>query len=121
LRKLSREYGWAAFGVYLALTALDFPFCFLAVRALGTERIAHWENAVITWVQRAVPIQLPPGWGWGKKEGEIEVAGGEGVVGYGHGVEEAEKMNAGENASESFFFFFSFFGKFDADQAAELC
>ena len=36
LRKLSREYGWTAFGVYMMLSALDFPFCFLAVRWQGT-------------------------------------------------------------------------------------
>jgi len=39
MRKLSREYGWSALGVYLALTALDFPFCYLLVRYLGTDRI----------------------------------------------------------------------------------
>lgn len=39
LKKLSREYGWAAVGVYLTLSVLDFPFCFLLVRTLGTERI----------------------------------------------------------------------------------
>lgn len=39
LKKLSREYGWAAVGVYLGLSVLDFPFCFLLVRVVGTERI----------------------------------------------------------------------------------
>ncbi|RKF75296.1 hypothetical protein GcM1_234008 [Golovinomyces cichoracearum] len=39
LRKLSREYGWAAFGVYLTLSALDFPLCYLMVRFLGAEKI----------------------------------------------------------------------------------
>lgn len=39
MRKLSREYGWSGLGVYLALSALDFPFCYLLVRTLGTERI----------------------------------------------------------------------------------
>lgn len=39
LRKLSREYGWSAVGVYLALSVLDFPFCFLLVKWAGTERI----------------------------------------------------------------------------------
>lgn len=47
MRKLSREYGWSALGVYLGLSVLDFPFCFLAVRWLGTERIGRWEHAVI--------------------------------------------------------------------------
>ncbi len=39
MRKLSREYGWSALGVYLTLSALDFPFCYLLVRYLGTDRI----------------------------------------------------------------------------------
>ncbi|KAK4072351.1 hypothetical protein Trihar35433_4415 [Trichoderma harzianum] len=38
-KKLSREYGWSAVGVYFALSVLDFPFCFLLVRVVGTERI----------------------------------------------------------------------------------
>jgi len=40
-RKLSREYGWAAVGVYFGLTVLDLPLCFLLVRQLGTERIGE--------------------------------------------------------------------------------
>lgn len=39
LKKLSREYGWSAVGVYFALSVLDFPFCFLLVRIVGTDRI----------------------------------------------------------------------------------
>jgi hypothetical protein len=39
LKKMSKEYGWAALGVYLGLSVLDFPFCFLLVRAVGTEKI----------------------------------------------------------------------------------
>lgn len=39
LRKLSREYGWAALGVYLGLSAIDFPLCYLLVSYLGTDRI----------------------------------------------------------------------------------
>ncbi len=44
LKKLSREYGWAAVGVYLGLSVLDFPFCFLLVRVVGTERIGEKIN-----------------------------------------------------------------------------
>lgn len=51
LKKLSREYGWAALGVYLALSALDFPFCFAAVRLLGVERIGHYEHVVVEFVK----------------------------------------------------------------------
>lgn len=59
LRKLSREYGWTAVGVYFALSALDFPFCFLAVRALGTDRIGRWEHNVVTWVKSIVAVPFP--------------------------------------------------------------
>lgn len=41
LKKLSREYGWSAVGVYLAMSILDFPFCFLLVRIVGTDRIGN--------------------------------------------------------------------------------
>jgi hypothetical protein len=39
LKKLIREYGWSVVGVYLFLSAADFPFCYLLVRYLGTDRI----------------------------------------------------------------------------------
>lgn len=39
LRKLSREYGWAAVGVYLGFTVIDLPLCFLLVRTVGTENV----------------------------------------------------------------------------------
>ncbi|KIW05094.1 uncharacterized protein PV09_03651 [Verruconis gallopava] len=59
LKQLSREYGWAAVGWYFALSALDFPFCFLAVRALGTERIGQWEHAVIDSIKAIIGIPFP--------------------------------------------------------------
>ncbi len=50
LKKLSREYGWTAVGVYLSLSVLDFPFCFLLVRTLGTDRIgeclSRWQDGL---------------------------------------------------------------------------
>jgi hypothetical protein len=44
LKKLSREYGWTAVGVYFSLSVLDFPFCFLLVKTVGTERIGEWPG-----------------------------------------------------------------------------
>lgn len=98
LKKLSREYGWSALGVYLALSALDFPFCFLAVRLVGTDRIGQIEHTVIDWVK---------GWLPDMNLGETEGAAGEAVREveaaahqiYDHGVDEAEKNNQGEEAS----------------------
>lgn len=59
LKRLSKEYGWSAFGVYLALSALDFPFCFLAVRWLGVERIGRYEQAVIGSLWHVLEIPFP--------------------------------------------------------------
>lgn len=39
LKKLTKEYGWVTVGVYLGLSVLDFPFCFLFVRMVGPEKI----------------------------------------------------------------------------------
>jgi len=39
MKKLGREYGWSGVGVYAALCILDFPFCYMLVKTLGTDRI----------------------------------------------------------------------------------
>lgn len=101
-RKLSREYGWSALGVYLTLSALDFPFCFLAVRWLGTDRIGHWEHAILEWVWKVVPnpfqareaVEAGAGQNVESQSDEI------GLAGYDHGVKEAEQRNRSENASK---------------------
>ena len=62
LRKLSREYGWSAFGIYLLLSALDFPFCFAAVRYLGTDRIGHYEHVVLEQIRSLVPEAIKERW-----------------------------------------------------------
>ncbi|KEF51158.1 uncharacterized protein A1O9_12772 [Exophiala aquamarina CBS 119918] len=118
MKKLSREYGWAALGVYLALTALDLPFCFLAVRMLGTDRIGHWEHVVMETFKSFVKWPLPTA-----AQEKIDTAGdlvNEAVAGdvksskrmleessreYGveeiedHGYKEADKANRGADAS----------------------
>jgi hypothetical protein len=59
LKALSKEYGWTALGVYLGLSALDFPFCFLAVRWLGADRIGQWEHAAVESVRSLVHSVFP--------------------------------------------------------------
>lgn len=112
LRKLSREYGWSALGVYLLLTALDFPFCFLAVRWIGTETIGHWESVIVEQFWKVFDL-LPFRSHSGQPVAELESAGakieaygvvepnkdGIGVPGYDHGVKEAEERNKSEGAS----------------------
>jgi N-terminal acetyltransferase 2 len=46
-KQLSKKYGWAAVGVYFGLSVLDFPFCFLAVRLVGPDRIGEVEHAIV--------------------------------------------------------------------------
>lgn len=46
-------------GVYLGLSALDFPFCFLAVRLLGTDRIGHYEEVVKDAFWNLVRLVIP--------------------------------------------------------------
>lgn len=98
MRKLSREYGWSALGVYFLLSALDFPFCFLAVRWLGTDRIGRLEHVVVDWFWRVVPYPFPA-----KADDRFDELG---VEGYDHGVKEAEELNRSENASEPDIFLF---------------
>lgn len=105
----------------MLLSALDFPFCFAAVRYLGTDRIGHYEHVVVEWIKGVIPEGVAARYRqmrgrirgvseenavagvestvetYGVVEGESEV----GVVsGYDHGVKEAEKMNESENASK---------------------
>lgn len=42
LKKLTKEYGWVTVGVYLGLSAADFPFCFLLVKVAGPDRIGEF-------------------------------------------------------------------------------
>lgn len=106
LKKLSREYGWSAVGVYLALSVLDFPFCFLLVRTIGTDKIAEAEHYVVSNVQKVIPEGVKQ-W-WHDYRSALKEAGkehlGEGVTENvemaGWGVEEAEQKNKAE-ASKS--------------------
>lgn len=113
LKKLSREYGWAAFYVYMGLTALDFPFCFLAVRLIGTDTVGHWEHVLVGyvkgWLQWPISgtVQESIGDAVDKVEEAVGTQEGKRVLELGeeengvadHGVKEAEAANSGDNAS----------------------
>jgi hypothetical protein len=72
MRKLSREYGWTVVGVYGLLSVADFPFCYLAVKLLGTERIGRYEHAVIEAFWGAVHIPFPDF--YPRKDGEAHMS-----------------------------------------------
>lgn len=103
MRKLSREYGWSALGVYLFLSALDFPFCFAAVRLLGVERVGHYEEVVV----RSVKSFVAPIWGSNKDksaenpDGNMAVESGIGATAIDHGVMDSEGSTVGKGASMS--------------------
>lgn len=101
-RKLSREYGWSAMGVYLLLSALDFPFCFLAVRLLGTDRIGQAEKAVIDMFWRLVEVPFPnarKGREQAKEVIDEAVSDPATREGKGWGVEAAQERNRGDEAN----------------------
>lgn len=103
LRKLSREYGWAALGVYLGLTVLDFPFCFLLVRSVGTDRIGAIEHYVVSHVSKVIPQSVRDWWHEYRgalKDAEKENIGNDDISEHvemaGWGVEEAERRHKAE-------------------------
>lgn len=89
-------------GVYLLLSALDFPFCFLAVRLLGTDRIGQAEKAVIDMFWRLVEVPFPNA-RMGREQAKevIDEAVSDPATreGKGWGVEAAQERNRGEEAS----------------------
>ncbi|PHH69763.1 hypothetical protein CDD80_6516 [Ophiocordyceps camponoti-rufipedis] len=105
LKKLSKEYGWSAVGVYLALSVLDFPFCFLLVKVVGTEKIGKMEHYIVSTLSRLIPESMMQRWRAYRhgtadsqqqpQEQQQQQTGSDGgaatVVGWG--VEEAQRSN----------------------------
>ncbi|KAK9426127.1 putative DUF1279 domain-containing protein [Seiridium unicorne] len=103
LKKLSREYGWTAVGVYLSLSVLDFPFCFLLVRIVGTEKIGEIEHYIVSNVKKAIPQSVKDRYNEYRaalKKEEKETFGNDNISEHvemaGWGVEEAEARNQAE-------------------------
>ena len=96
LRALSREYGRSALGVYLLLSLIDFPFCYLAVRMLGTERIGNWERRVVDAFSGVVGLVR------GRRPAAEMEGMGEGVAaGMGDGASDTEqKRGSDESGAE---------------------
>ncbi|KAF4430948.1 hypothetical protein F53441_13933 [Fusarium austroafricanum] len=62
LKKLTKEYGWVTVGVYLGLSVLDFPFCFLFVRMVGAEKIGEVEHRVMSAIKQMIPDTVREAW-----------------------------------------------------------
>lgn len=109
MKAMSKKYGWTVVGIYLGLSALDFPFCFLAVRWFGPERIGHLEHVIVSHVWGALE-SVVPGLKEKREENErlaVEQGGTAGEV-IGRVKEEVGKVEGkGEgSASKSRFSFF---------------
>ncbi|KAI5462513.1 hypothetical protein BGZ63DRAFT_216272 [Mariannaea sp. PMI_226] len=100
LKLLIKVYGWVTLGVYFGLSAADFPFCFLFVRAVGTEAIGKVEHSVSTFFKGLVPESVKEAWHsvWSSiKKAEAKAIGEGDITGKMEmatwGVERAEKAN----------------------------
>jgi hypothetical protein len=74
MRKLSREYGYSALGVYIGLLVLDFPFCYLAVQYMGAERIGRYEHVIMERLKDIVRVPFPDAFAKGDEKMESDVA-----------------------------------------------
>ncbi|KAK5661407.1 hypothetical protein OQA88_11306 [Cercophora sp. LCS_1] len=90
----------------MSLSVLDFPFCFILVRAVGTEKISEVEHVVVSNVSKFIPERVKQMWNefrhGGSKTEKGEVADGvpaEGAEAVGWGVREADARTAQEGAS----------------------
>jgi hypothetical protein len=85
--------------VYLGLSLIDFPLCFIAVRLLGTDRIGHYEEVVKNALWSVVRLVIPDAGKTpvdpGAEETTIEATVREGYVEAGKAV----GHNGGSNAS----------------------
>lgn len=45
-KKLMKQYGYAGVGVYVALSIIDLPFCYLLVASVGDEKIKEYQDKV---------------------------------------------------------------------------
>lgn len=86
--------------MYLGLSALDFPFCFVAVRLLGVERIGHWEHVAVSSVKDVFKSVWPQA-----ESGSVPAEGDGALV----KAEQEEEEGSMEEASMSHVTLFSTF------------
>lgn len=46
MKALIKEYGYSALGIYLGLSFIDLPICYVVVHSMGKEQIEKYENQV---------------------------------------------------------------------------
>lgn len=43
IKALVQKYGWVALGVYMSLSFVDLPICFVAVHSVGLDKVVEWQ------------------------------------------------------------------------------
>ncbi|KAG5360026.1 N-terminal acetyltransferase 2 [Yarrowia sp. C11] len=43
IKALVQKYGWVALGVYLSLSTIDLPICWLGVHSVGLDKVVEWQ------------------------------------------------------------------------------
>jgi hypothetical protein len=82
----------------MALTALDFPFCFLAVRMIGTDTIGHYEQVVVGALKSVLQVPFPDLFKQKENEASADGTAREGDLNIADDIEEAEAANHEEGA-----------------------
>lgn len=90
-------------GVYLGLSALDFPLCFLAVRLLGTDRIGHYEDVVKDGFWNLVRLVFPDAGTTSAEKHAPEEATAEATLREGSLDAYAEARNGGDACKAQFY------------------
>lgn len=50
IKKLMKQYGYSALGVYLAISIIDIPICFVVVHSAGEDKIRELQDKFLTWI-----------------------------------------------------------------------
>lgn len=50
IKKLIQQYGYSALGVYLGLSLIDLPICFVVVHSAGEDKIRELQDEFLTWI-----------------------------------------------------------------------
>jgi len=60
IKALVKEYGWSALAVYLGLSCIDYPLCFMAVHSVGEDKIHEYQDKVKKFIGMEVkPRPIP--------------------------------------------------------------
>lgn len=52
VKALIQEYGYSALGVYLMLSCIDFPACFVVVHSFGADKVKQVQTDVMNYLKR---------------------------------------------------------------------